>query len=180
MRKFNAVVGRIESVVGVVMMLIIVGMVFVGAITRYFGRPIIWSVDLAQLLFIWVCMFGADAALKNKAHVGVDMIVKHFPVKLQKLIVLATYVLCMAFLAFMVFYGIKLCASNYLRSYQTLKISYSFGTAAVPVGSVFMLLTLFEQMRQLIQGWNDPHVGVVVNLRPEEEGSEAGILPPIS
>lgn len=180
MRKFNAVVGRIETFVGVVMMLIIVGMVFVGAVTRYFGRPIIWSVDLAQLLFIWVCMFGADAALKNKAHVGVDMLVRYFPAKLQKLIVLATYLLCMAFLAFMVYWGFRLCASNYLRSYQTLKISYSFGTAAVPVGSVFMLLTLSEQLWQLLRGWQDPHVGVIANLKPEDEGSEAGILPPIS
>ena len=145
MNKFNAFVGRVETLVGVLMMIVIVVMVFIGAVSRRFGQPIVWSVDLAQLLFIWVCMFGADAALKNRAHVGVDMIVKLFPAGAQRFIARATYVLCMAFLVFLVFYGIRLCMNNYLRMYATLKVSYSFGTAAVPVGSALMLLTLFEQ-----------------------------------
>lgn len=176
MKKFNAFVGGIESLVGVVMMIIIVVMVFVAAISRlrFINSPIVWSVDLAQLLFIWICMFGADAALKNKAHVGVDMIVKAFPVKLQKTIVLCTYLLCMAFLVFLAYYGVRLCLSNYLRMYATLKISYSFGTAAVPVGSVLMILTLLEQLRDLVAGWDDPEVGVVGAMNPD------GPLPPVS
>lgn len=178
MRKFNAFVGRIETVVGVVMMTVIVAMVFVGAVTRYFGKPIIWSVDMAQLLFIWVCMIGADRALKNKAHVGVDMIVKMFPAKLQKIITLATYLLCLAFLAFLAYWGVRLCFSNYLRLYATLKISYSFGTAAVPIGAVLMIVTLLEQLYDLIVGWDDPDVGTVSTLQP---GVDPGApLPPVS
>jgi TRAP-type C4-dicarboxylate transport system permease small subunit len=146
MSKFNAFIGRAESLVGVVMMVVIVVMVFIGAVSRRFGQPIVWSVDLAQLLFIWVCMFGADAALKNKAHVGVDMITNMFPASAQRIITRATYVLCMAFLVFLVIYGVRLCMSNYLRMYATLKVSYSFGTAAVPIGSALMFLTLLEQL----------------------------------
>ncbi len=175
MKKFNAFVGRIESVVGVSMMTVIVAMVFIGAVSRYFKSPIVWSVDLAQLLFIWICMFGADAALKNRAHVGVDMIVKLFPVKLQKTITLCTYILCLCFLVFLVFYGFRLCLSNYLRQYATLKISYSFGTAAVPIGSILMILTLLEQLGGLIAGWNDPKIGTVGQGDPAEAP-----LPPVS
>ncbi len=174
MKKFNAFVGKIETVVGVAMMIVIVAMVFLAALTRHFGHPIIWSVDLAQLLFIWVCMFGADAALKNRAHVGVDMIVKLFPAGLQKLITLATYILCLAFLAFLVWYGLGLCASNYLRKYATLGISYSFGTAAVPIGSIFMIITLVEQLHHLLTNWADPAVGTIAAVSAEAP------LPPIS
>ncbi len=174
MKKFNAFVGRIETVVGVCMMTVIVAMVFLAAVTRYFGRPIVWSVDLAQLLFIWICMFGADAALKNRAHVGMDMIVRLFPIPLQKLITLCTYILCLAFLVFCAYYGFNLCVRNYLRMYATLKISYSFGTAAVPVGSVLMILTILEQLGDLLKRWGDPRVGVVGAMDPD------GPLPPVS
>jgi TRAP-type C4-dicarboxylate transport system permease small subunit len=175
MKKFNAFVGRIETLVGVCMMTVIVVMVFIGAVSRYFKSPIVWSVDLAQLLFIWVCMFGADAALKNRAHVGMDMIVKLFAVKVQKLVTLATYILCLVFLVFLVIYGVNLCISNYLRMYATLKVSYSYGTAAVPVGAALMILTLLEQLCALVAGWADPGVGVV-----GQSASATPPLPPIS
>jgi len=32
----------------------------VASVMRFFGYPLVWSVDLAQLLFIWVCFLGAD------------------------------------------------------------------------------------------------------------------------
>lgn len=178
MHRFNALVGKIESTLGVAMMCVIVAMVFVGAVTRYFQRPIVWSVDLAQLLFIWVCMLGADAALKNRAHVGVDMIVKLFPVKVQKAITLVTYVLCLAFLVFLVYWGVRLCLSNYLRMYATLKVSYSFGTAAVPVGAAFMIVTLLEQLSTLVRRWNDPTVGVAAAL--DLSANPDAPLPPVS
>lgn len=174
MKTFNAFVGKLETVVGVVMMTTITFMVFIAAVTRYLGAPIVWSVDLAQLLFIWVCMLGADAAMKNKAHVGMDMIVRAFPVKLQKMITFGTYILCLCFLVFCAYYGFTLCVRNSLRMYATLKISYSYGTAAVPVGSVLMILTVIEQLGDLIRGWADPRVGVVGDLDPN------GPLPPVS
>ena len=47
---------------------------------------------------------------------------------------------------------------NYLRKYQTLKISYSFATAAIPTIAIFMLSTLVEQTQNLLRGWKDPAV----------------------
>lgn len=153
MKEFNEKVGTVETWIGVVMLTSIILLVFLSAITRTLKYPIVWSVDLAQLLFVWICMFGADIALKRKAHVGVDLITRKFPVRLQNIITLATYILCILFLAFIAYYGLFLCFTNYLRKYQTLQISYSYGTAAVPVGSVLMILTIIEQMIQLIAKW---------------------------
>ena len=154
MKRINRCIGRAETLVGVVMMTVIVALVFIAAVTRmrFVNRPIVWSVDLAQLLFIWVCMCGADAALKTRAHGGVDMLVRLFPVRLQKAISLATHILCLAFLAFLAWWGVALCGQNYLRSYSTLGISYSFGTLAVPVVSVLMILTVLEQLSDLLAG----------------------------
>lgn len=159
MKEFNEKVGYIETWVGVVMLTAIILLVFASAVMRSLMYPIVWSVDLAQLLFVWICMFGADLALKKKAHVGVDLLAKQFPIKLQNTITLGSYILCLLFLAFIAYYGSLLCVTNFLRKYQTLQISYSFGTAAVPLGSVLMILTVIEQMSYLIKNWEKPSIG---------------------
>src|SRR5690554_3551404 len=156
MREFNAKVGIVEIWVGVAMLTAIILLVFSSAVMRAVGRPIVWSVDLAQLLFVWISMFGADTALKKHAHVGVDLLVKKFTVKLQNTIAFCTYLLCIMFLSFITYYGVLLCITNYLRRYQTLQISYSFGTVAVPIGGVLMILTLIEHTVDLVGNWEKP------------------------
>lgn len=158
MKRFNEKIGAFETWVSVTMLTAIILLVFLSAVMRALRHPIVWSVDLAQLLFVWISMFGADAALKKHAHVGVDLLTKKLPVRWQKIITLGTYLLCMMFLAFITYHGILLCINNYLRRYQTLKISYSFGTAAIPIGSVLMILTLIEQTISLVKNWEKPSI----------------------
>ncbi|MDR1135055.1 MAG: TRAP transporter small permease [Clostridiales Family XIII bacterium] len=152
-KKFNEKVGKVEVAITVCMMTVLVALVFFGALLRALRFPIVWSVDLAQLLFVWVCIFGADAAMKYKAHIGVDLLVKRIPVKAQNIIEMGMYIIIFCFLIFVIYQGTGLCMDNYLRKYQTLKISYSFGTAAIPLGSTFMLLTVAEQIGDLFKNW---------------------------
>ncbi|MFA6844966.1 MAG: TRAP transporter small permease [Sphaerochaetaceae bacterium] len=154
LKKINGVIGKMEYNVGTVMLIGIVVLVFASALLRVFDHPIVWSVDASQLLFVWISMFGADLALKKKAHMGVDLLVKKFPQRVQSLIAFVGYLLCAGFCCFMTYWGIILCVQNYLRKYQTLKISYSFATAAVPVVSIFLLLTIIEQVLDLVKHWD--------------------------
>lgn len=157
MKRFNQFVMKGEQLIGTVLLIVVVVLVFVSAIIRITPNVrIIWSMDMSQLLFTWISMIGADIALKKKGHMGVDMLVRKFPEKLQKGLQLFSYLLCCAFSAFVTYWGITLCIENALRKYQTLGISYSFATAAVPVISIFMLLTLLEQIIDLIKNWKNP------------------------
>lgn len=158
MKKINEIIKKIEFAIGTVMLITIVVLVFLSAFLRLLNHPLVWSVDAAQLLFVWISMFGADLALKKRAHMGVDLLVRKFPITLQKSISLVTYLLCAAFVIFMAYWGFRLCIMNYLRKYQTLKISYSFATAAVPSIAIFMMLTLFEQILNLVRNWKNPAI----------------------
>ena len=55
---------------------------------RFFGHPLIWSVDLAQLLFIWLCFIGATRAMRERGHLGVDFLVRPFPHRYRLALVL--------------------------------------------------------------------------------------------
>lgn len=158
MKKINEAIAKIEFTVGTIMLISIVVLVFLSAFLRLVGHPLVWSVDASQLMFVWISMFGADLALKKRSHMGVDLLVRKFPISIQKSISLATYILCSAFVIFMAYWGIRLCILNYLRQYQTLKISYSFATAAVPSVAIFMMLTIFEQIVNLARNWKNPAI----------------------
>ncbi|GHS90090.1 hypothetical protein AGMMS49957_14980 [Synergistales bacterium] len=151
MKRINSFIQTLEYIVGSVMIVSIVLLVFASAVFRVFRMPITWSVDLSQLFFVWISMFGADIALKKCSHMGVDLITRYFPQNIQKALAIFSCMLCAAFLVFVAYWGGFLCFQNYLRKYATLKISYSYATAAVPVVSVLMLLTLVQQFFELVK-----------------------------
>ena len=76
----------------------ITGLVFTAALMRFFGHPLIWSVDMAQLLFIWLCFFGSNKAMREKSHLGMEVLVKYLPYGLRLAVELACSVLTLVFL----------------------------------------------------------------------------------
>jgi TRAP-type C4-dicarboxylate transport system permease small subunit len=126
--------------------------VFLAACLRFAGFDMSWSTDSAQLIFAWVCFIGADMALRQSRHVGVDMFFVKLPANLQRVIALITGLLILALLIIVVIYGTNLCIANYKRMFQTIPISYSFVTAAAPVGCALMTITQIGKLIDLVRG----------------------------
>lgn len=54
-------------------------------IMRYFfNNPIKWSEEVVTSLFVWTVFVGSAYAYRNHAHLGVDVLVKYLPGKIQK------------------------------------------------------------------------------------------------
>ncbi|MBE0529342.1 MAG: TRAP transporter small permease, partial [Rhodospirillales bacterium] len=51
---------KAEEAISRVLLAICVVLVIVASLGRWYGHPIIWSVDMAQLLFVWICVLGAN------------------------------------------------------------------------------------------------------------------------
>lgn len=133
---------RAELFVAKALLAAIVVLVFVAAVGRSFGHPLVWSVDVAQLLFIWVCFLGANRALRLKTHIGVDLFVRALPRTLRHWVELALAAVTLAFLIALVVSGYKLTLLNWQRVYGDSGISYAWVTAAVPVGAAMLAVTL--------------------------------------
>ena len=55
---------------------------FVGIVARYaFHRPLIWSDELASLLFLWLAMLGAVLALRRGEHMRMTALVNACPLR---------------------------------------------------------------------------------------------------
>lgn len=131
-----------EFLVAKVLLAAIVVLVFFAALGRSFGYPLIWSIDVAQLLFIWVCFLGANRAMRLKAHIGVDLFVRKLPRTPRWFIEIGLALLALAFLIALAVSGYRLTMLNWQRVYGDSGISYAWVTAAVPVGAALLAVTI--------------------------------------
>jgi TRAP-type transport system small permease protein len=137
---------RIEDAVTKLLLCGIVVLVFLAAIARSIGDPMIWSVDLAQLLFLWLSVLGANRAMRLKAHIGVDLFMRKVPRTPRWLIEIGLGLVTLAFLAVLAVTGSELTLMNWQRIYGDSGISYAWVTAAVPVGAVLIGLTVLQNL----------------------------------
>ncbi|MDO5405821.1 MAG: TRAP transporter small permease [Eubacteriales bacterium] len=150
-KKFEKVLTKVEIAIVCFGLILLIATVFAAAVLRFFGIDMSVSTDLAQLTFAWVSFIGADLAMRQDKHMGVDMLVDRLPLALKNAVFLFNYLLIFAFLVFAVRYGINLCVVNAARKYNTLYISYSFATASCPVGCGLMLITAVRKIALYIR-----------------------------
>lgn len=126
-------------------------LVFVASLARWVGYPIIWSVDIAQLLFAWSAFLGADQALRHKEHLVVDLLTRYLPYRLRQPLDALLWLLMGAFLVALIWFGTELTMLNVERRFSDTPLSYATVTASVPVGCLLMLVTVIRHLVGLYQ-----------------------------
>ena len=158
---------RLEFAAGAGILAVITGLVFVAAAMRFFGKPLIWSVDLAQLLFIWLCFIGATRAMRQRAHLGVDLLVRLLPHTGRLWLETALATVTLVFLAVLAWQGMELTFLNIERQFGDSGLSYAWVTIAVPAGSALLGASI---LANLVDAWRS---GRLVFTR-ESNGVEPG------
>lgn len=155
-KKIDRFIILMEKKFSELLLLFIVAFVFIAASLRWFGYPLVWSVDLAQLLFVWICFVGADLALQAERHIGVDFFAKRFPAKVYKIILFFSYLLIIGFLIIIAYYGTSLAIMNHKRQFSGMEFSYSWATSSAPFGCLLMIRTSIKKIYYLMADKNDP------------------------
>ena len=153
MTGFYKALGRAEDAVARAALAGCAALVFVAAVSRAMGAPVLWAIDIAMLLFIWCAFLGADAALRAKQHIIIDIVVRMFPQRVQRALLIVHWSVMIAFLLALVVLGTQLTLLNVERPMGDTEISYAYVTAAVPIGSLMMA---FTAMRQLVEFVRNP------------------------
>jgi tripartite ATP-independent transporter DctM subunit len=120
---------------------------FAGVVSRYgLHSPLIWSDELASILFLWLAMLGAAVAFRRAEHMRMTAIVANArPAMRAYLDLIAT---CAA-LAFLLMIAWPSYEYAYEESYITtpaLQILNSWRAAALPVGICLMALFAFLRL----------------------------------
>lgn len=165
--------GQLELAACVALLAAVTGLVFVAAVMRFFGYPLIWSVDMAQLLFVWLCFLGGTRALREKSHIGMEVLVKHLGYRRQFWLEMVLSVVILAFLAILAVEGVKLTLLNRERLFGDSTLSYAWVTAAVPSGCLMLGVALAYNMAD---AWRRRREGVLVYSRTAAERDLAPTL----
>jgi tripartite ATP-independent transporter DctM subunit len=120
---------------------------FAGVVARYgLHRPLIWSDELASILFLWLAMLGAAVAFRRAEHMRMTAVVASArPATRAYLDVVAT---CAA-LAFLLLIVWPACEYAYEESFITtpaLQIPNIWRAAALPAGIGLMALFAFLRL----------------------------------
>ncbi|MFZ4451651.1 TRAP transporter small permease [Salibacterium aidingense] len=142
---------KIETSVLIILLNALVGLVFMEVIVRFFDNPTTWSVGIAQLIFMWVIFLGANRALRNHSHIGIDVFTNLLPSTWQKYVQLAVHLVMLVFLAILIVYGFEMTFANTGRLITGTSLGYFTVTLAIPVGAILMLGTAISQMGLLIK-----------------------------
>ncbi len=139
---------RVEAAIARALLAAMVGLVFFAGVLRWFGLPLVWAMDVAQLMFVWAAFLGADMAMRRRGLIAVDLFVRWLPPRWRAPVDFLTGCVVLAFLCAMAVLGYDLVMLNLEREFGDSGISYAFVTAAVPVGCGMLALTLAGQLWQ--------------------------------
>ena len=155
MKKILTVLDRIEKIICGTGFILLVLLVFISAILRFFRVSMSWNIDLAMLLLAWTSFLGADIAWRSGQLIGIDIITRHLPSKVQKIISLLIYAIIFFLTCVICFYGARLVWVERLRTYQSIPIPYSIVTLSLVVATFSMALSTIGKIKNVIVSFNE-------------------------
>ncbi|MCB9946646.1 MAG: TRAP transporter small permease [Rhodospirillaceae bacterium] len=142
---------RFEETLSKILLATTTVLVVAASLARWAGHPIIWSVDIAQFLFVWLSFLGANQALRTNHHIGVDIITRRLPREARRWLYIVLWLIIAAFLIAIAYYGTELTLSNLERRLSDTDLSYGLVTSAVPVGCALLLITTLAKLVAIIR-----------------------------
>jgi tripartite ATP-independent transporter DctM subunit len=114
---------------------------FAGVIARYgFRQPLIWSDELASILFLWLAMLGAAVAFRRSEHMRMTAVVAMTSARTQAYLALVAVCAALAFLLMIARPAFEYAYEESFITTPALQISNSWRAAALPVGTCLMAL----------------------------------------
>jgi len=137
-----------EGVAGVALVLV-VGAVVWGVITRYVtAQPAAWASEVATISFAWLVFFGASACFKYGVHPSIDMLTQVLSPAAQRAVRWFNHVLLIAFFLFMVGYGIHFSIEEWENPTSVLRLPLTILYGPVTMGFALMLLRYLAIVRR--------------------------------
>ncbi len=109
MQKFMAFADKLSMSTGVwtsYLVLPMIGVIVYTALLRYiFDIAVDWGFEISIFVYGVHCLLGGGYAMLLKAHIAVDMIPRRLPVRVQKYILIFSFIIVIAVCSVMVWMG---------------------------------------------------------------------------
>ena len=146
--QFERALGWLVEVPAALLVLADIIVLFAGVVSRYvFHSPLLWSDELASILFLWLAMLGSVVALRRGEHMRMTALVSKAQPGRRALFEAVATAACLAFLLMVLWPAWEYAHDEMAITTPALEISNLWRAAALPVG--IALMGLFAALRLL-------------------------------
>jgi tripartite ATP-independent transporter DctM subunit len=147
LRRAEGLLGSIVAAVAALLVIAEIVVLFSGVSARYlFQRPLIWSDELAGILFLWLAMLGAVVAFQRGEHMRMTAIVGMVRPRTRAFFEVLAVAAPLAFLALVLHPAYEFASDEMFVTTPALDISNLWRAAALPVGLGLMLVIAFLRL----------------------------------
>lgn len=142
---------RFEFACAALLLVAVVLLVGIASVARALGSPIIWSIEIAQLLFLWLCIFAIDLSLQHDRHFGISLLLDNLSPASRRIAEIVNLVVLICLLAFLLQFAWKNTILMHPRLDGALQIPGSYFHASMIVGFALMMRSLAVQLLRRIR-----------------------------
>lgn len=142
---------RFEFACAALLLLGVVALVGIASVARALGSPIIWSIEIAQLLFLWLCIIAIDLALQQDRHFGIGLLLDNLSPTGRKIMEIINLAVMIGLLVYLLRFAWKNTILMHPRLDGALQTPGSYFHASILVGIVLMIRTLSVRLIQRLR-----------------------------
>ncbi|WP_114947885.1 TRAP transporter large permease subunit [Microvirga calopogonii] len=150
-----------------------------GVISRYvLNEPLVWSDELASILFLWLAMLGAVVAFRRNEHMRMTAVLGMLPTRVWAFLDVVAAAAALAFLLLIIEPAYEFAADEVWVTTPALEIANSWRAAALPVGMGLMTIMAVLRLVQ-VGSWKQvlgalalvgALIGILILLQPALRG----------
>ncbi|MBZ4654660.1 MAG: Tripartite ATP-independent periplasmic transporter DctQ component [Peptococcaceae bacterium] len=138
---------KLEEYFVTVTLAIMATVTFGAVVSRFsFHYPLPWSEELVRYLFCWTSMVGSSIAIRNGAHIGINLVTDRLPAKVKSPVLILSYLFAIGFCVMLFMIGYQQMMAQSTQLSPALEVNMAFVYASVPVGSVLMIISFIVTM----------------------------------
>lgn len=154
---------RFVDAVAVAILVCEVIVLLAGVVSRYvFHHSLIWTDELASILFLWLAMIGSVIAVRREEHMQLTVVVTRVSPGFQQLFKSIAMWVVVGFLVLTLVYSWEYTIDQLVVETPALGLPDSVRSAALPTGALLMLISELGRLYRL--GWRAVFLGSSVLL----------------
>ena len=134
---------------------LIVSSIFIEVLRRsVLSYSSVWTEEIARYAFIYIAYIGASAAIKERAHIRIDVILNLLPNRMKLILYIFGDILTLILAVVSIYMSMEsvLVSLHFDSVTHGLRISQAWFLAAVPIGFSMMVVRILQS---LWRDWND-------------------------
>jgi TRAP-type C4-dicarboxylate transport system permease small subunit len=148
--RLDRLIGRVVETFAAALVVVEVVILFVGVVWRYvLDLPLVWSGELAGILFLWLVSLGAVIALRRGEHMRMTFFVARLPPSVRRYVARIATMIVALFTVCVLVPGISFTIQQQAILTPTLQIPGSWEVAGQMVA---LALLFYTALRQLFAG----------------------------